>query len=85
MVRRSICKIGLEKTCKRFKIDESIIDRNDRNNRNNIKKICHQLLHTAYQKTSNRHTFDNCIIYLCFHPSHHLHSATKTLFFMNTT
>ena len=53
MVRRSICKIGLEKTCKRFKIDESIIDRNDRNDRNNVKKICHQILHTAYQKTEN--------------------------------
>ena len=53
MVRRSICKIGLEETYKRFKIDESIIDRNDRNDRNNVKKICHQILHTAYQKTEN--------------------------------
>ena len=50
MINRSINKIGIEKTIKRFKIDKKIINQN---NSNIIKKLCSKLLYTAYQKTEN--------------------------------
>ena len=50
MINRSINKIGIEKTIKRFKIDKKIINQN---NSNIIKKLCNKLLYTAYQKTEN--------------------------------